>query len=83
MFCHPARAVGSYSSGPPDVETVHIVVSNPVQGDTMKPPVDLDLRCSAILPGQQPAIIAARQLPKLLELSQQLVFINEMGHPVH
>ena len=40
------------------------------------------LRCSAILPGQKTAIVAAHQLPKLSELGQREVFINEMGHPV-
>ena len=48
----------------------------------MKPPVDLDLRYSAILPRQYAATIAAHQLPKLSELSQQEVFINEMCHPL-
>ena len=36
----------------------------------------------AILPGQYVATVAANQLPKLSELSQREVFINEMGHPV-
>ena len=33
----------------------------------------LDLRCSAILPGQQAATVAAYQLPELSELSQREV----------
>ena len=56
-----------------------------VQGDNfgrIKPSVDLDLGCSAILPGQWAATVAAQQLPMLLELSQQEVFSDQNYHPV-
>ena len=46
-------------------------MSELVQGDTEefgKPPVDSDLGCSVILPGQQVATIAAHQLPGVSEL---------------
>ena len=42
-----------------------------LQGDPsgwLKPPVDLDLGCSAILPGQQVATVLAHLLPELSEL---------------
>ena len=48
----------------------------------LQPPVDLDLGCSVILPGQLLAKVAANELPELSELSQQEVLTNQMGHPV-
>ena len=46
-----------------------------------KPPIDLDLGCSAILPGQQVATVVAHLLPELVKQSQHEVLINQMGHP--
>ena len=43
----------------------------------------MDLGCSAIVPGQYVAAIAANKLPKLLKLNQLEVFTILMGHPVH
>ena len=48
----------------------------------LKPALDLDLGCLAILSGQWIATVATHQLPELLELSQQEVLTNQMGHPV-
>ena len=56
-----------------------------VEGDTeeqLKPKVDLNLECSAILPGQWIATVAAPQLQELSGLSQQEVFIILLCHPV-
>ena len=50
-----------------------------IQGDTsarLKPPVDLDLGCSAILPGQKAATVAAHELPELSEPSQWEVLLS-------
>ena len=49
----------------------------------LKPPVDLDLGCFAILPGQYIATVGAHQLTELPELSQQELFSEENGHPVN
>ena len=48
-----------------------------------KSPIDFDLGCSVILPGQKAATVAAHLLPKLSELSQQEVFSVQNGHPVY
>ena len=56
-----------------------------LQGDRSgrsKPPIDLDLGCSTMLPGQWVAAVAAHQLPELLELSQREVFTVLTCHPV-
>ena len=48
-----------------------------VQGDTSKwykPPIDIDLGSSVILPGHTVATIASHQLQELLEQSQREVF---------
>ena len=61
-----------------------ICSSTDVQGDPLgwlKPPVDLDLGCSNILPGQQVATVAAHQLLELSELSQREVLTILLGHP--
>ena len=47
-----------------------------------KPPVDKDLLCSVILPGQYVATEAVHKLPGLSELSQQEAFSIQNGHPV-
>ena len=47
-----------------------------------KPPVDLDLRSSVILPRQSVATVMAHQLPELSEQSQREVFTIQMIHPV-
>ena len=48
----------------------------------VKPPVNLYLECSTILPGQWVAAVASHQLPELSELSQREVFTVLMCHPV-
>ena len=56
-----------------------------LQGDQsgwLEPPVDLDLVCSAILPGLYVATVAAHQLPELSELSQREVITVLSGPPV-
>ena len=56
-----------------------------VQGDPsgqLKPPVDLDLGCYAILSGQEVPTVTADQLPELLEISRRDVSTDQMGHPV-
>ena len=74
-----------YANHPGEIRLSDIKVSGPnmcLQGDSSgwsKPPVDLDLKCSAILPGQEVATVAARQLPELSELNQQEVFTILMG----
>ena len=55
-----------------------------IQDDTsarLKPPVDLDLGCSAILPGQKAATVVARQLLELSEPSQREVFYRANVSP--
>ena len=47
-----------------------------------KPPVDLDFRCSAILPMQWVVAVADYQLPEVSEISQLEVLTDQMGHPV-
>ena len=47
----------------------------------VKAPIDLVLGCSAILPGQLVATVAAHQLPELSELSQRKVFYCSDGSP--
>ena len=49
-----------------------------LQGDTeefAKPPVDSDLGCSVILPGQKVATVGAHQLQELLEIQGNGTFI--------
>ena len=53
-----------------------------VTHQNVKPPVDLDLVCSAILHGQWVATVVAHQLPELSEQSQREVFTIQMIHPV-
>ena len=48
----------------------------------LKPPIDLDLECSALLPGEWAATVAAHLLPELSELSQREVFTVLTCHPV-
>ena len=40
------------------------------------------MECSAILPGQQVATVAAHRLPEPSELSQREASTNQNGHPV-
>ena len=47
-----------------------------------KPPVDLDLGCSVILPWQSVATVAAQELPELSKLNPQEVFSVVNCHPV-
>ena len=44
--------------------------------------IDLNLGCSAILPGQWVATVTINLFLELMELSQQEVFTDQMGHPV-
>ena len=48
----------------------------------VKPPIDIDLGCTVVLPGRKGATVVAHQLPELSELSQQQVLTILMGHPV-
>ena len=77
-----------YANHPGEIRLSDIKASGPnmyLQSDSsgwFKPPVDLDLKCSANLPGQEVATVAAHQLPELSELNQREVLTDLKGHPV-
>ena len=51
-----------------------LLVVRPIQVDNSvreKPPIDLDLVCPDIRPGQKVAIFVANKLPELLEVNQR------------
>ena len=62
-----------------EVSSLHLFGIQVGPSGWTKPPVDLYMGCSTILPGQWVASVAANQLPELSELSQRVVFTVQMG----